>query len=129
MLGSDCHLTHRNVLYSAEAPRRHLVAIAFLFVLAFPKTAEQTPSSGAILPSSPTYPATPPRRPAHSPMPTSCSISASRCSQNSLMYVFRCIPFGFRGNGSVMFVLPPSRSHIFCALLSARCVLSSRWLS
>src|SRR5918997_5193538 len=58
MLGSECQLTHRNVLYSAEAPRRHLVAIAFLFVLAIPKTAEQTLSSGAILPSSQTYPAT-----------------------------------------------------------------------
>src|SRR3712207_6135930 len=78
MLGSECQLTHRNVLYSAEAPRRHLVAIAFLFVLAIPKTAEQTLSSGAILPSSPPYPATlsyqrvVPSRPRDAPSTSSC---------------------------------------------------------
>src|SRR5918992_3365309 len=78
MLGSECQLTHRNVLYSAEAPRRHLVAIAFLFVLAIPKPAEQTLSSGAILPSSQTYPATlsyqrvVPSRPRDAPSTSSC---------------------------------------------------------
>src|SRR3712207_4209580 len=84
MLGSDCHLTHRNVLYSAEAPRRHLVAIAFLFVLAIPKTAEQPLLSGAILPSSPTYPTIPPHRrgasspPRGAPSTSSCmSLGAS----------------------------------------------------
>jgi hypothetical protein len=46
MLRRECQLTHRNVLYSVEAPRRRLVAIAFLFLLAFPKTAEQTPQGG-----------------------------------------------------------------------------------
>src|SRR3712207_4877452 len=84
MLGSECQLTHRNVLYSAEAPWRHLAAIAFLFILAFPETAEQTPSSGAILPSSPTYPATlsyqrgVPSRPRGAPSTSSCmSLGAS----------------------------------------------------
>ena len=69
MLGSDCHLTHRNVLYSAEAPRRYLVAIAFLFVLASPKTAEQTLKRG--------YPTFFSNLSSHSLIPARCSISAS----------------------------------------------------
>ncbi len=43
MLRSECRLTHRNELNSAEAPRAHLVALAFLFPLSMLKTAEQTP--------------------------------------------------------------------------------------
>jgi hypothetical protein len=65
------------VLYSAEAPRRHLVAIAFLFVLAFPpklpNKLSQVRLSYLLLLSS------------HSLVSASCSISDSWCSQNILM--------------------------------------------
>jgi hypothetical protein len=75
MLRSYCRLTHRNVLTSAEAPRTHLVAIAFLFLLVIPKTAEQTLEQG--------YPTFFSNLSSHPLMPISCSISASWCFHNS----------------------------------------------
>ena len=75
MLRSECRLSHRNKLNSAEALRAHLVASAFLFLLAYPKTAEQTLEQG--------YPTFSSNLSSHSLMPISCSISASWCSHHS----------------------------------------------
>ncbi len=74
---SEYRLTHRNELNSAGALRAHLAAIVFLFRLSMLKTAEQTPQGG--------YPTSFSTLSSHALMPISCSISASWCSQNSLM--------------------------------------------